>query len=1221
MAAHSYVVAQANLQRKLLATDELMLEAKKRKIAIALVQEPYVGRIKAMKSYGGARVYQDSSSNGGTVKAAIVVFDQDIDVIQCPKFTTKNIVVVKLRTSAWEILAVSYYFEPDQPIGPYLDHLTNVMKELGPRKAIFGGDANAKSVWWGSSVIDDRGDELAGMIGELDLQILNRGNKPTFDTIRGGRRLTSHVDVTMCTENLLDLVEDWMVAEDLTSSDHNGILITIKLKKGKGIHIKRTTRIYNTKKANWERFYEKLDQSKIENSLSKIYIEQINNKEQLDNTIEKYTKTITEACKEAIPIKKGTQTLTLPWWSEELEAMKHEVATRKGRVRCAAPSRRDGVVAQYLEVKAKYESEAIRLSTESWKQFCQKQNREGVWEGVYRVIKNTAKRQEDIPLKRNGKEAGQEGSARLLAETFYPEDAEEDDTLDHRRIRALADRVNDWDHGENHDPEFTAEELRFATESFNPKKAPGVDGFTADICQRVIARDMDLHLAILNKCLQITHFPTAWKEAIVVVLRKPGKDNYTSPKSYRPIGLLPVMGKILEKMLVRRLVWYLAPRMSPRQYGFMPQRSTEDSLYDLMAHVRSQLRERKLITVVSLDIEGAFDSAWWPAIKVRLAEEKCPVNLRRIMASYLSDRKVRVRYAGHEFAKSTNKGCVQGSIGGPILWNLVLNPLLESLSQRGIYCQAFADDVVLVFVGETAQEIQGQANAALEHVRVWGAMNKLKFAPHKTCAMVVTNKLKHDTPHLTMGGIDIGMSPEIKILGLTVDAKLTFNSHTANVCKKALGVYKQVSRAARVSWGLHPEIVRIIYTATVEPIITYAASAWSSASKKLGVQRHLNAVQRGFAQKLCGAYRTTSLHSALALSGILPLDLRIQEAAALYEARRGVTLSELADREVECRVKFSSIPHPAKHIALEFVSLVDQEQVDSHNNQEVRIFTDGSRIEEKVGAALTIWDSNAETGSAKLSLAPYCTVYQAELLAICRATEEIRRRSEERYGIYSDSRSALETIINPCTTHPLAVKTRKNLGAIMNQNKAVYLFWIKAHAGLAGNERADQLAKDAALKSKKRPDYDSTPISFIKRRIRIRSIDEWDRRYREGSTASVTKLFFPDITNSYRVVRRISPTNIITQVLTGHGGFSEYLNRFKCKETPSCICEPGTLETVEHILTECPVHALKRLEIENELGCKMVAKNFHKLISNKRTMEKFIEYCINIAKPVINRNK
>ncbi|CAK1589561.1 unnamed protein product [Parnassius mnemosyne] len=263
------------------------------------------------------------------------------------------------------------------------------------------------------------------------------------------------------------------------------------------------------------------------------------------------------------------------------------------------------------------------------------------------------------------------------------------------------------------------------------KKAPGYDGLTADICEVAITLDPTMFLALANKCLSLAYFPKKWKEAVVVVLRKPEKVDYTHPKSYRPIGLLPVLGKFFEKMLVRRVKWHIVPKISLKQYGFMPQRSTEDSLYDMIRIIKDELKRKKLIILVSLDIEGAFDNAWWPAIKCRLAETGCPKNLRRLIDSYLEDRTVCIRYTGAEWAKKTTKGCVQGSIGGPLFWNLLLNPLLKELNGKEEYCQAFADDVVLIFSGYRASEVQDRANTALERVQKWGVKNKLKFAPQK----------------------------------------------------------------------------------------------------------------------------------------------------------------------------------------------------------------------------------------------------------------------------------------------------------------------------------------------------------------------------------------------------------------------------------------------------------------------------------------------------------
>ncbi|KAA5570549.1 hypothetical protein F3G14_19145, partial [Acinetobacter baumannii] len=126
---------------------------------------------------------------------------------QYPQLTTNNIVVVGIRTRAWEITLVSYYFEPDKPIESYLEQIKRVERKMGPKRLIFGGDANAKSTWWGSKEDDARGDQLMGTLGELGLHILNEGDVPTFDTIRGGKRYQSRVDVTFCTEDMLDLID------------------------------------------------------------------------------------------------------------------------------------------------------------------------------------------------------------------------------------------------------------------------------------------------------------------------------------------------------------------------------------------------------------------------------------------------------------------------------------------------------------------------------------------------------------------------------------------------------------------------------------------------------------------------------------------------------------------------------------------------------------------------------------------------------------------------------------------------------------------------------------------------------------------------------------------------------------------------------------------------------------------------------------------------------
>lgn len=1176
-----------------------------------------------VNQYTGVRIVQKEQNRTKPVKAAIVIFDNQVEIIPSPTLTNENIAVATLKTDTWTIVVASVYFEDHVPIEPYLEQIKIIRDKFTSTRLLMGGDFNAWSEWWGSESEDCRGEALVGTLDEMGMHILNEGTMPTFYTIRGGKEYKSHVDVTACCAELLPMVHHWRVDMKLTSSDHNAIVFTIKLEKPTKNRYIGTTRTYNTKKANWSEFRQQLEISLREREITGNKLEEINNIEKLESTVANYISCIEKACNNTIPKINRNPKYNLPWWSEELEALKREMLTKKRRIPCAAKRRRRSVIEEYLKIKEKYGEETKKAQMEGWKHFCTKQDRESLWDGVYRVIRKTCKKQEDMLLVRNGQELGPEESAELLATTFFPQDNLDEDNADHLDIRLKAMESCEKITDDSTDPPFTRAELRRVMQSFNPKKAPGPDGFTANICAEAISKSEDIFLGIANKCLELSCFPSPWKKAAVVVLRKPGREDYTQAKSYRPIGLLSVLGKILEKMMTKRINWHILPKANPRQYGFVPQRCTEDSLYDLIHHLRTNIKKKLLNVVISLDIEGAFDSAWWPAVKCQLAKKKCPQNLRQLVNSYLENRTVCVRYAGREVNKQTTKGCVQGSISGPVFWNLILDPLLVELQGSGVYTQAFADDIVLVFSGLSTENIEPQVNSALSLVYEWGIKNKLKFAPHKTNSMIVTTKLKYDAPRLHMGGQKINLVDEIKILGVIIDSKLTFNRHVQQICKKSIDIFKQLARAAKISWGLHPEIIRTMYMAVIEPIILYAASSWAPASKKITVQKRLNAVQRGFAQKICRSYRTVSLNAALIISGLLPLDLRIQEAASIYEAKRGKPQDFLGGRQVEKKTSYLRAPHPSAAVEIDFKCLenANPDTLADHNVSGLLIFTDGSKIEGKVGAALSCWRENMEIRTKKYKLEPFCTVFQAEMYALYQATEIILEGPEDSANVFSDSRSSLELLKNPDTFHPLAFQIRQNISKIKANGKNIQLFWIRAHVGVEGNERADHLAKLAALRSKTASNYDKCPISYIKRQIRNETISVWNRRYVESETAGVTKLFLPDAIAAYRLVRKIEWNPTLVQVMTGHGGFSHYLNRFKCKASPACICDPDSNETVQHILFDCPKYDRHRFELENKINSKLSVTTIGDVFNNKENRPYLLEYCIKLSQDVINRNK
>lgn len=172
-----------------------------------------------------------------------------------------------------------------------------------------------------------------------------------------------------------------------------------------------------------------------------------------------------------------------------------------------------------------------------------------------------------------------------------------------------------------------------------------------------------------------------------------------------------------------------------------------------------------------------------------------------------------------------------------------------------------------------------------------------------------------------------------------------------------------------------------------------------------------------------------------------------------------------------------------------------------------------------------------------------------------------------------------------------------------------------------GNERADTLAKESALQNKKKPHYDNCPVSFVRRETRRRSIDEWDKIYQNSSVAKTTKLYFPDVVNTHKIVLSLTIDNITTQMLTGHGGFAAYLNRFKCKESPSCTCSLDKEETATHIIFDCPVYIRERYIASQKMDIDIKEQNANEIIRSKETRTIFIEFAKEIISKVNLRNK
>jgi hypothetical protein len=201
----------------------------------------------------------------------------------------------------------------------------------------------------------------------------------------------------------------------------------------------------------------------------------------------------------------------------------------------------------------------------------------------------------------------------------------------------------------------------------NRNKAPGEDGITADILQRAYDLLPISTTAMYNGCLRTACFPKIWKRAKPVPLVKPGKETCEDMTKYRPISLLNTAAKVLEKVLISRIMHHVYSNnlMNNNQYGFTPQTSTVDAVMALKDYVQSSIDDGQYVAVISLDVKGAFDAAWWPGILASLRQLRCPGNLYKLSGSYFNDRTAFLTMNNCMTQRNISKGCPQGSASGP----------------------------------------------------------------------------------------------------------------------------------------------------------------------------------------------------------------------------------------------------------------------------------------------------------------------------------------------------------------------------------------------------------------------------------------------------------------------------------------------------------------------------------------------------------------------------
>ena len=377
----------------------------------------------------------------------------------------------------------------------------------------------------------------------------------------------------------------------------------------------------------------------------------------------------------------------------------------------------------------------------------------------------------------------------------------------------------------------TEKEIENHISALDVNKSCGYDNISARLL-RDASHFISLPLShIFNLSLQEGKFPDALKIAKVTPIYKKGPKDI--PGNYRPISVLPVLGKIFEKIVNSRLMDFLDVNnvLQQHQYGFRKKYSTKLSVVNLSNALLKSIDEGKLTIGVFIDFQKAFDTINHDILISKLSHYGIRGIALQWFADYLSNRFQFVKYREtmSQYFK-TSCGVPQGSVLGPTLFLIYINDLPNSTKIFNF--RLFADDSNLFHTFKTGQKDidMNEVNTDLNKVQQWCYANKVTINLSKSNYMIIKGKRRSVQ---VKGALEISGSKLLEVdkasfVGLQIDKHLTWIEHIKMVNRN---IRSKVGILFRIRHYVPQNILVLLYKALIQPHILYGIEVWGTTYK------------------------------------------------------------------------------------------------------------------------------------------------------------------------------------------------------------------------------------------------------------------------------------------------------------------------------------------------------------------------------------------------------
>ena len=372
-------------------------------------------------------------------------------------------------------------------------------------------------------------------------------------------------------------------------------------------------------------------------------------------------------------------------------------------------------------------------------------------------------------------------------------------------------------------------------------KATGLDKISGRIL-KVAANSIAPSLThIFNHGLISNCFPDEWKMARLVPIHKKGPRDLI--ENYRPISILPVISKIMERILSEQIYQYLSDNslLTEYQYGFRKMHSTVSALLDSTNSWYVNMDRKMFNLVVLLDLKKAFDTIDHSILLSKLELYGITGNALSMIRSYLSGRNKKCQLGDKmSTARRIECGIPQGSILGPLFFLIYINDLPQCLNHAT--ARLFADDTNLTVAGVSIQEIESNMNRDLAHVNEWLLANKLSLNVVKTEFILIGSAQKLNSiviqPNIEINQVKINQVGNATVLGVEIDDRLSWHSHIDKVAKKVTSGIKAIRKIRDL---VDRETLISVYNVLINPHFDYCSEVWDT--RGVGLSNTLQKLQ------------------------------------------------------------------------------------------------------------------------------------------------------------------------------------------------------------------------------------------------------------------------------------------------------------------------------------------------------------------------------------------